>query len=326
LNQPSVRTGLASAAILLFLFQHLDAQEVALQQSPAALSPSKTANFIRMTESADGQPLTLDTAVVSYQAGPTGTRVDLVGAVHIGEPTYYEALNQLFEEYDVLLYELVAPEGTVIEKDRRQASDNPISFLQNATKNFLGMESQLEKIDYTKPNFIRADMTPDQMAEKMQDRGESVLTLAMSALLDAMRKQNQAAKDPKSAVLADGDMNIMEMLQSPKKAKLMMAKQFAGTESIDLALGGSLNQLLVVDRNTEALKILKQQMEQGHQKIGVFYGAAHLPDLEQRLLNDFGLEKKETRWVQAWDLTQGDEPSQPLDPISAMLNLLKEIK
>ena len=91
-------------------------------------------------------------------------------------------------------------------------------------------------------------------------------------------------------------------------------------------MGGSLNQLLVVDRNTEALRVLKDQVSKGHGKIGVFYGAAHLPDLEQRLINDFHLEKTETRWVKAWDLTSGNEPSRPLDPISVMMNLLKEIK
>lgn len=336
--QPIGKSGLVSSALLLCLLQNLGAQEPPPNGALNSQELSRTADFIRMTESADGQPLTLDTAVVSYYAAgnndPAGTndagsnnvRVDLIGAVHIGEASYYASLNDLFQSYDVLLYELVAPEGTVIERNARRSSDNPISFLQNATKNFLGMESQLEQIDYTRPNFIRADMTPDQLQEKMQSRGENVLTLAMSALLDAMRQQNQAVRDPKSAKIADSNMDLMEMLQNPKKAKITMARQFAGTESLDLALGSSLNQLLVVDRNAEALKVLKQQLDQGHRTIGVFYGAAHLPDLELHLVKDFGLTKKETRWVKAWDLTQGQEPTQQLDPISAMLNLLKEVK
>ena len=42
--------------------------------------------------------------------------VDLIGAVHVGEKAYYEALNKQFEDYDAVLYELVAPEGTRVPK------------------------------------------------------------------------------------------------------------------------------------------------------------------------------------------------------------------
>ena len=43
-------------------------------------------------------------------AGPPVT-VDLIGAVHIGDVAYYAAAQRRFEQYDALLYELVAPKG-----------------------------------------------------------------------------------------------------------------------------------------------------------------------------------------------------------------------
>ncbi len=199
-------------------------------------------------------------------------------------------------------------------------------MLQDAAKNFLALESQLEKIDYTKPHFIRADMSPEQMQEKMQQRGESMFTLALSALLDALRQQNRAASQPGNNPLGDGEMDLFQMLQSPQHAKLMMAKQFAGTSSLDQALGGSLNQLLIVDRNAAALKVLKEQIEQGRKKIGIFYGAAHLPDFQEHLIADFGMKKTGTQWIKAWNLTTAGKQPAPRDPISLMLNLLKEIE
>ncbi len=46
-------------------------------------------------------------------------RSTLVGArPHIGEKEYYEALNKRFEGYDVVLYELVAPAGTLAFRRR----------------------------------------------------------------------------------------------------------------------------------------------------------------------------------------------------------------
>ena len=64
----------------------------------------------------------LETSITRYELknadGKTVT-VDLIGAVHVGEKEYYEALNKRFEQYDSMLYELVAPEGTVIPKGGR---------------------------------------------------------------------------------------------------------------------------------------------------------------------------------------------------------------
>src|SRR5262249_34256709 len=35
---------------------------------------------------------------------------------------------------------------------------------------------------------------------------------------------------------------------------------------------------------------------------GIFYGAAHMPDFEKRLAEDFDLKKDKVEWVTAWDL------------------------
>src|SRR5438132_13552704 len=48
----------------------------------------------------------LETAVVTYR-NEAGVTVRLVGAVHIGEKSYYEGLNDTFRGDDAVLYELV---------------------------------------------------------------------------------------------------------------------------------------------------------------------------------------------------------------------------
>ena len=93
----------------------------------------------------------MQTAVVRYvpqDAAHGELSVDLIGAVHVGEKSYYEALNKLFEDYDVVLYELVAPPGTRIPKGGK-TSNHPVAMLQNGMKDVLGLEHQLEYIDYT---------------------------------------------------------------------------------------------------------------------------------------------------------------------------------
>ncbi len=320
------------------LGRRLLAQGSGIANTPTAAAETE---FLRMRVSeTKGEerpgPLALETALVSYEvaasaggAAAAGVSIDLIGAVHIGEASYYHELNRLFDRYDVLLYELVAPEGTVIPRGgKREASGfNPVAMLQDSAKNMLGLESQLELIDYTKPHFVRADMTPSQMADKMAERGETVFTLALNSFAEAMRQQNLAVRNGAPQALASEleELGLADMLGNPLKMKRALAAQFVQTGSLDQALGGSLNQLLIVDRNAAALKVLQKQIAAGKKKIGIFYGAAHLSDFEQHLVEDFGLRKTNHQWLTAWDLTTASEP-QLSQPAALLLNLLKGLE
>lgn len=314
----------AGIAASLTLAGSLAAQEatVQLQAQSAAKSPTE---FLRMTRSESGQPKTLDTAVTAYRSpSADGVTVDLIGAVHIGERQYYEELNRQFDQYDVLLYELVAPENTVIPRGGKREGSNPVAMLQDSAKNMLGLRSQLELVDYTKSHFVRADMTPTQIADKMAERGETAFTIALSTLADVMRQQNLATRE--AAQQADAkdvdELSLFDLLGNPLKLKQVMAEQFIRTGSLDQSLGGSLNQMLVIDRNAEALRGLQKQIAAGKKKIGIFYGAAHMPDFEKHLTADFGLQKAGQAWIVAWDLQRGPKKS-ATEPASMLLNLFK---
>src|SRR5262249_38376544 len=67
-----------------------------------------------------------------------------------------------------------------------------------------------------------------------------------------------------------------------RKFKRMMAHQFEVAGG-DVSLGGTINRLLVEDRNKACIKVLQQQLTAGKKKIAIFYGAAHMPDFNKRL-------------------------------------------
>ena len=102
----------------------------------------------------------------------------------MGEKSYYEALNKAFENYDVVLYELVVPAGTRVPKGGKSSS-HPVAALQNGLKSMLELEHQLEHVDYTKENLIHADMSFDDLSKSMQDRGESFWTLFFRMMVPA---------------------------------------------------------------------------------------------------------------------------------------------
>jgi len=285
--------------------------------------------FLRVERDDDGEPRTLQTAVVSYKPveGEGELVVDLVAAVHVGDKTYYDELNRRFEDYDVVLYELVAPKDRAAPQPDRDGGGNPLSFLQNMTRSVLELESQTEHIDYTKKNFVHADMSPKEMQQAMKKRGEDGLTLALGVMTDMLRQANRAQQQANEGGRPQPQVDPFALLLDPKgslKAKRMMAESFAATEDLEGGLGPTLQRLLVDDRNEAAMKVFQKELAKGKKRIAIFYGAAHMPDFEKRLMVDFGLRPTKTEWVTAWRMTDSNmgpdvDAAQPLEGLRRLL-------
>ncbi|RMF89775.1 MAG: hypothetical protein D6741_17500, partial [Planctomycetota bacterium] len=100
-------------------------------------------SFIRARRDDSGTPIALQTAIVGYakpNAGESDLRVDLVGVIHIGDAAYYDKLNRLLRKYEVVLYELVAPEGTRVPKGGVGMPRHPVSAMQMGMKEMLELE------------------------------------------------------------------------------------------------------------------------------------------------------------------------------------------
>jgi hypothetical protein len=66
--------------------------------------------------------------------------------------------------------------------------------------------------------------------------------------------------------------------------------------------------VIIGDRNAKCVEVLCRQVEGGKRKLGVFYGAAHLPDLERRLL-EMGYRRGKQKWLTAWDIPKAKAPA-----------------
>jgi hypothetical protein len=277
---------------------------------PAATGPSEATTadgkkgeelqFIRVTRDDQGNPQTLETAITRFSADDSRRHVDLIGAVHVGDKTYYEQLNRLFRDYDVVLYELIAPEGTRVPRGGHP-SDHPIGRMQRAIKSMLDLSFQLDEIDYTAPRLVHADMSPADFARSMDQRGESFLQILFRMMGQAAA---QAGRHD-----APSDRDLLLALFAPDRSlrlKRILAAQFEDLEGQMAVFEGPSGSTLISERNKRALDVLRQQQELGHQKIGIFYGAGHLPDMAERLQEDFGFHYDSTRWVPAWNMSEND--------------------
>ena len=244
------------ASVSLALTSRLFAQEAVAKSPVEKAAPQAavdaTANvqdegetdepkFIRVRRDNKSRPLAMATAVVRYGSPDRpGVTVDLVGAIHIADKSYYDELNKLFEGYEVVLYELVAPEGTRIPKEGRPGNNaHPIGALQNGMGAMLELEHQLDRVDYTKANFVHADMSPEDFANSMEKRGESLLQIFLRLMGQGMVQQ--AAQQQKEGGGASTDLGLLMALFSKDRAhklKSLFADQFENMEAQMLVFDG----------------------------------------------------------------------------------------
>ena len=169
-------------------------------------------------------------------------------------------------------------------------------MLQQGHEFFLRLDISLKSWT-TERNFIHADLSPEGMRRAMKERGDNEMTVFLGVVADFLRKKNLGADKPAPQT---PDISLNDLL-NPTKFKRMMAQQFEDAGG-DVVLGRTVNQLLVEDRNKACMKVLQQQLAAGKKKIAIFYGAAHMPDFDKRLKEDFDMKRTTSEWIDAWSL------------------------
>ncbi len=256
--------------------------------------------FLRLVAQEDGQPKALEAAIVRCMPSgdDSGPTVDLVSAIHVAEPEFYSQLNREFPNYDAVLYELVAPEGTRIPKGAARRGNHPLSALQHGLTDLLDLQFQLEGIDYTGENLVHADMSPEQFSQSMKDRGESFGEVFFRMMGYNMARQNEGSGKT-------GDARLLMALFAGNRAmalRRVMAEQFDTMQGAMNVLDGPDGSTIIAERNKVALDVLRRELADGKRKVAIFYGAGHMDDMLVRLRNEFGLVPVEIRWLTAWKL------------------------
>lgn len=294
---------------------------LAQERSGAPVEPSDgqtttPSDFARFVKVEDGGHF--DTAVTTYEKD--GVEVVLYGAVHIADRACYEALNAAFRGCDVLLYELVSEEDVRPSKDRRRQGFSPVGALQQAMKNGLQLAFQLDEIDYQAANFVHADMTPQEFQSSMAERGESLMSIMYRMMADGAAKQRRSAggdDDADADAGAAAEVDLVQAFRTGEGRHAMRMSFAQQLEQMELMAAGGDGSTLLEGRNEKCLKVLVRELGKGHKRLGIYYGAAHLPHLEQRLVEDMGFRKVKHEWMQAWDCTRRSDGGGSRDEVAA---------
>lgn len=264
--------------------------------------------FIRVDE--DASATRLQTAVTRYEKN--GASVELVGAVHIADKDYYQKLTTRFATYDALLFEMIGGEKyanpPVEEPEAPAKKEKDLSGLHQIygmVARFLNLTGQAESIDYTAKNFVHADLTIAEFTRMQAERHESLVGFAMKAgkLDPDAPNQPDPAKLLKAMLSGKSNLVKLEIVHTLGQGDDQIAA-FAG-ESV-----------IITDRNNRCLEVLQRELAAGHKNLGVFYGAAHFPDMEKRLL-ELGFKRVRQEWLTAWDIPKpAEKPAVELENAS----------
>ena len=284
--------------------------------------------FIRVEETETATHL--QTAVVRFTKGDAS--VELVGAVHIADQKYYEALNKRFEGYEALLFEGIGgdkpaaapaaaaeveeapaeePAEPEVAEEEVPAEDVPAEDVPAPKKpaikkkekldglhgayesgaKWLGLAYQMKVIDYRKANFVHADLSMAEFTALQKERGETLLGFVLKS---GLKKTDKPVKEPSSlkllVSLVRGDKNGLK--------RELVHTLGAGDDQV-AALAG--DNVIIGDRNAKCLEVLDREVLAGKKKLGIFYGAAHFPDMEKRLVEG-GWTKTGSEWMTAWEI------------------------
>jgi hypothetical protein len=265
-------------------------------------------DFIRLPRE-NGQPIALEVAITSYtKTTPTPHQVDLIGAVHIGDQDYYDKINSELAACNTVLYELVAEEGARPISDP-DAPKSSLYTLVASAKDFFGFVHQLDAVDYSSSHFVHADLSFDKMLAQEAENSKSQGSFTFRLLSDflAMSQSMANSKEPELRAyekLSDQlkGAYATTLFSNPVKLKNFFAVAMVENERSGFAAGGAtLFNFLITRRNERVLEVLRKTNMKKNARIGIFYGAGHMKDMEEKLVKE-GYIFNDQRWVTAWDL------------------------
>ncbi|MDE0961191.1 MAG: hypothetical protein OSB09_10460 [Planctomycetota bacterium] len=260
----------------------------------------------RKTGSASAQ---LETSVTRFRNQQTGQLVSLVGAVHIGESNYFQWVQRELDQHDLVLYEMVggpapgSPDHNAElppSDSQRNSSLSIISTLQQSMQDLLQLDHQMSQIDYTRANLRHADLTSRAFDTALKING--LFNIDPAALFTGLGPAMLDGFGLQAALSSQDDQTV-------NRVRWVMAKTLAHSVGQMALLGvkdiEKPEDLILGIRNDHLWQVFQDSLPEDWRRIAIFYGAAHLPDIRRRLLEQ-GWVEEESSWIPAWKIPVAD--------------------
>lgn len=216
-----------------------------------------------------------------------------------GNSLTYTRAKELRGGFDIASLGSDAKEGGEgVAADLKLSQDKPISKkekeggdgIQVKLARALGLQFQLAALDYDRPHWRNSDITVERLEERFEEAGvDGSMLLGM---LDG------SSFGSKLMGLLLGFIEGSPQLST--QVKIMVAEMLSHGDALGAGQLGALMDVLIKDRNKIVMADLARELEAkpARTSIAVFYGAGHLPDMDERL-RAMGFAPADTRWLKA---------------------------
>lgn len=288
----------------------------------ASQRPSATvmagAPYVRVRETPEGLVQLEIAARRLLPRRGTGPTLWLTGASHLGEGAYYRALQTHLDERTLVLFEGVcgpeAPRGPTRAQEQATVPPQPVSMQAQLARS-LGLEFQLEVINYDRPHFRNSDLTVAELRELMSagvagatgSTNTSAPARAEAArnferLLDVMQGESFLGRLMNLGLRWLGTQPRYQAL-----AKFTLIETLNGVQGDFESLGAlppamqELLRVLIAERNQRVVSDLRRELPHLRRtdSVSIFYGAGHMRDLETRLCRELHYEVQDQIWFPA---------------------------
>ena len=272
-------------------------------------------DYIRIHQTPEGE-IQLQVAVREFtptdKSPKNAPTVSLVGVAHIGDKTYYQGIQTYLAGQDYVLFEGVGFYPTRKQRLKRKAGAG--NFGKGAAKQSpqykmaksLGLTYQLMEIDYNQEHFYNSDLSLGEFMEYFQPGNENSL-ITGDPQKDREAKQFMAMMAGTS-IVANAMQGILQFFgKSPKfqgVAKLVLIEtlgqlgnEMSNPKNLPEEVSG-LMRMIITKRNRVVLQDLKTFLrEKEMDSISIFYGAAHMMDLEKKIIQNHGYKPNGNQWM-----------------------------
>ncbi|MCB9879809.1 MAG: hypothetical protein H6835_19635 [Planctomycetes bacterium] len=251
--------------------------------------------FNRLIENDDGGRL--EVLVATYEQDDR--TLVLHGAVHVADAEHYAELQRRFAAFDVLLYELIGDPDLRPYPGMELDGEHWISQLQDGMGSGLQLAAQFDCIDYRPDNFVHADMNEEQWLDALEAAESSEFGELFAGGLGEPDREAEAKRRP---------LDLVSAFRSG--AGIAELRLFAARMMMEADADDGEPTVIIEGRNERCLEVLERELRNGHQKLGIYYGAAHMEHMERRLLEDLGWRRTKEEWLVAWDCRKSRFPAE----------------
>jgi len=266
--------------------------------------PAHAEPYLRIRDAAGGTRI-LEIAERRFRlpAHPE-SRLRLLGVAHIGSEAYYREIQTRLDKADRVLFEGVGGDEKAFRKPDPGGpmADGAQARLARA----LGLEFQLFAVRYDRKHFVNSDLSPRELMALFS--GEDTEEL----MPDGQRRMLELMATMEGTGLAGQLLPVLlggiESRPAYARAATWALVEILGKLPADISkLQGmppdlkELMTVLIQRRNDRVLEDVARELSGPNppRDLVIFYGAAHMHDLEERLREQHGLEAGETVWLPA---------------------------